>query len=460
MADVPSPTEAPNTTQDSDLLSAPTSAAEADAASASISTLTTTPASVSPSTAAVNPVIPSPPITSTIAATVSSLAVASPPIHLFAAATEDDLEAVSLASLPKVQETNHTSDSCKDTDTAAPMVAANTSSPSSSFSEPNANNALLRPTKSALKQQRTRTQVFDELRAFTLSPQYMALTRALTMMTLPSSSSTALATLSEGSQSEPISPVSTIGPAFLLPIFPAPTKYHFRSHDRRRASFPKSASHPSRLNINVNVNLNLNMSVHMGPGHSGEDSTCDNSLVSSPLSSSSSKQLRFSLEVQELVFLPTSPPFRISRAKPTRAHSDPAIQTATCSSFIAPSNIPSCPRYVSSTAATAQAGSQSSNPQGSMISTATASASSFENTATTFIKVQAHDGTKSSSNTARLYLQTGDEDEDDEDASHCHFSDDFHDEYLFEDCREGHELDEDEEEEDDEYNGTMIPSSS
>ncbi|KAF9344328.1 hypothetical protein BGX26_004524 [Mortierella sp. AD094] len=282
-------------------------------------------------------------------------------------------------------------------------------------------NALLRPTKSALKQQGTRDQIFEELRAFTHSPQYVALTRSLS--TISNETRSTAISCTGGTRSEPVTPVSnSSSPAFLLPIFSAPTKYHFRSHDRRRASFPKSSSHPSRLNINVNLNMSVNMQLDSA------GSEC------SPTSVVSSKQLRFSLEVQELIFLPTSPPFRISRAKPTRAYSDPAIQTATCSSFIAPSYALASPFY-------------QQQPNGSLISTAAASASSPENTTTTFIKVQAQDAralAKSLSN--KLYLQH----EDDENRPECDFNNDYHDEYIYEDCDDSEYT---EDEEDDEFNG-------
>ncbi|KAG0234652.1 hypothetical protein BGX31_004475 [Mortierella sp. GBA43] len=273
---------------------------------------------------------------------------------------------------------------------------------------------LIRPTKSALKRQRTRTQVFDELRAFTHTPHYEALTRSLAV----AFEGTTL-NHTDGSQSEPISPVSSnTGPSLLIPIFPAPTKYHFRSGDRRRASFPKSASHPNRLNLNGNVNMNVNLRLNC----------CDNVVPgrSSSVGSVSSKQLRFSLEVQELVFMPTSPPFRISRAKPTRAHSDPAIQSTGYSSFIAPSH--------------AHAGlhPHMQHHAGSLIATA---AGSTDDSTTTFIKVQAHDSRGGKNSSAKLYLQHDDDDD---------FLDDFNDDYLFEDCQN---YDDDEDEEDDEFNG-------
>ncbi|KAF8978274.1 hypothetical protein BGZ46_006641 [Entomortierella lignicola] len=271
--------------------------------------------------------------------------------------------------------------------------------------------SLLRP-KSALKQLGTRDQIFEELRAFTRSPQYDALTRFFLTMSNDSTMSTALS-CTAGTHSEPNTPVPN-NSAFILP-----TKYHFRSSDRRRASFPKSSSHPSRLNVNVNLNMSVNMQLN--------SAGCEGS----PNCVVSGKQLRFNLEVQELVFLSTSPPFRISRARPTRAYSDPAIHTATCSSFIAPSYIhPGLPLSF-----------YQQQHNGNLISTATACASSPEGGATTFIKVQSQD--KSSSN--KLYFQ-----HDDEDRPECDFNNDYHDEYFFEECDDTDVTDD---EEDDEFNG-------
>lgn len=323
-------------------------------------------------------------------------------------------------------------------DTSAPAAAdKDESSLSSLTSSPTEENALSRPQKSALKQLGTMTQTFEELRSFTQTPQYLALAKALASFSLVSSSegsSSTLVAFVEGTRSEPMSPIidgdENGTSTFMLPIFPSPTKYHFRGHDRRRASFPKSASHPSRLN--VNVNLNMNVSVHSTPVAGGRRATiggghgstiglqhhrhhCGGRLVPS----AAAKQLRFSLEVQELIFLPTSPPFRISRAKPTRAHSDPAIRSATCSSFIAP-----------------QSHVNGHGPQGGLspallhraglISTATASAASFENTTTTFIKVRA---SSSRGSRSRVYCH-----DDDESRPEYNFNDD---DYYFEDCREG-----------------------
>ncbi|KAG0000283.1 hypothetical protein BGZ79_006103 [Entomortierella chlamydospora] len=313
-----------------------------------------------------------------------------------------------------VPEPTQQSDSAPESLDAHPPIVPDTASAPVPSDE--RSNAVLRPAKSALKQQGTRDQVFEELRAFTHSPQYAALTRSLADETR----STAVSCTS-GTCSEPVTPGSnSSSPAFLLPIFPAPTKYHFRTYDRRRASFPKSSSHPSPLNVNVNLNMSVNMQLD------NASSEC------SPTSVVSSKQLRFSLEVQELIFLPTSPPFRISRARPTRAYSDPAIQTATCSSFIAPSYALPSSFY-------------QQQPNGSSISTAAAHASLSENT-TTFIKVQAQDArasAKSSSN--GLYLQH----EDDESRPECDFNNDYHDEYSFDDYDESEYTDEEE----DEFNG-------
>ncbi|GJJ69778.1 hypothetical protein EMPS_02126 [Entomortierella parvispora] len=265
--------------------------------------------------------------------------------------------------------------------------------------------------KSALKRQRTKQQVLDELRAFTRSAGYAAWNQALAVSSSGSDSNTMA--LVEGSQSEPISPITTSPASFILPIFPSPTKYHFRSQDRRRASFPKSASHPNHLNLNVNVNMSVSMQDRNN---------------SPPMP----KHLRFSMEVQELVFLQSSPPFRISRAKPTRAHSDPAILSSNCSSFIAPSH---------PTNEVMQGSSSSSPPLytnpsidnltqqlGNLITTATASGSLYDNTTTTFIKVRAHDFRGLGIN--------------EDDIPECGFNDDFSDEYLFEDCREDDDDDE------------------
>ncbi|KAI7830478.1 hypothetical protein BC939DRAFT_439458 [Gamsiella multidivaricata] len=358
----------------------------------------------------------------------ASEATESPEATADATPTESAVDSLSTASQPA--ETLATS-------------AASTAAPKTSSSEECS--SVFRPPKPALKRQRTRTQVFEDLRAFTHSPQYLALSNTLAAITFDVEADTASAmTLSyaEGARSEPISPVSSnTSPAFLLPIFSAPTKYHFRSQDRRRASFPKSASHPSRLNLNVNLNLGINIQAN---GTEGE------TMMLSPASArAAAKQLRFSLEVQELIFLPSSPPFRISRAKPTRAHSDPAIQSTTCSSFIAPSHV--------SIPASIRPGQGQQN--GNLISTAAASATSNDNTTTTtttFIKVKAQDSFrlgKASSSSPRLYLQQDDDDE--EDLPECNFNDDFHDGYYFDDCHEGYDEDDDDlgDEEDDEFNG-------
>ncbi|KAG0206203.1 hypothetical protein BGX33_007515 [Mortierella sp. NVP41] len=342
-------------------------------------------------------------------------------------------------------------------------VDAPSASPSSLTSSPVEENALSRPQKSALKQLGTMTQTFEELRSFTQSPQYLALAKALATFSLTASTEEAgeegsLVAIADGTRSEPMSPISNNSHStFLLPIFPAPTKYHFRSHDHRRASFPKSASHPRSLNININ--LNMNVSVHQ-PAKSSTSSNgrratiggighCHHHNGSQLIPSASAKQLRFSLEVQELIFLPTSPPFRISRAKPTRAHSDPAIQTMSRSSFFAPSHSGNHYQDHSSLSPAWQ----HSLHQAGLISTATASAASFENTTTTFIKVHAsQDGRPSRYGSSRHYLPG-----------------DGSDDYYFEDCREtnggnmttddeGDDEDEDddfdeEDEEYDEFNG-------
>ncbi|KAF9426325.1 hypothetical protein BGZ76_002813 [Entomortierella beljakovae] len=275
---------------------------------------------------------------------------------------------------------------------------------------------LSRPTKSALKQLGTRDQIFEELRAYTHSQQYIALSSFL--LTIPEERMSTEFSCIDGSYSEPSTPCLDGNGSAYLPIFPTPTKYHFRSHDRRRSSFPKSSSHLNRLNVNINVGSNI---------HSETTDNEDSLSILVP-----GKQLRFSLEVQELVFLPTSPPFRISRAKPTRAHSDPAIQSSSCSSFIAPS-------FVHSSLPSSY---HDHRHNGSLIST---SAASHENSTTTFIKVHAHDGrssVKGSSNNDA-------DDEDDENRLEYDFNDDYHDEYFFDDCVDS-DTDQDE---DDEFNG-------
>ncbi|KAF8934883.1 hypothetical protein BGZ47_010145 [Haplosporangium gracile] len=322
-------------------------------------------------------------------------------------------------------------------DTSAPAAAVKDESSSSSLSSsPIEENALSRPQKSALKQMGTMAQTVEELRSFTQTPHYLALAKALASFSLTSStegsSSSTLVAFVEGTRSEPMSPMAdgdeSSTSTFFLPIFPSPTKYHFRSHDQRRASFPKSASHPSRLNFNIN--LNMNVSVRSAPVAGGRRATIGGNGSTSGhhhrggrlVPSASAKQLRFSLEVQELIFLPTSPPFRISRAQPTRAHSDPAIQTTTCSSFIAPqsSQVNGQQDGLSPTL-------QHSLHRAGLISTATASAATFENATTTFIKVRTSSshGSRSSS---RVYYQ-----DDDENRPECNYNDD----YYLEDCREG-----------------------
>ncbi|KAF9136553.1 hypothetical protein BGX30_011078 [Mortierella sp. GBA39] len=334
-------------------------------------------------------------------------------------------------------------------DTSAPAEVKDESLLSSLPEE----NTLSRP-KSALKQLGTMAQTIEELRSFTQTPHYLALTKALASFTLTSSaegSSSTLVALVEGTQSEPMSPITDGdnkgGSTFLLPIFPSPTKYHFRSHDRRRASFPKSASHPNQLN--VNFNLNMDVSVHDAPVAGGRRATIGGSHCSTSgrrhrdgrlVPSASAKQLRFSLEVQELIFLPTSPPFRITRARPTRAHSDPAIRAVTSSSFIAPqsSHIHSQHQDGLSTA------QQHSLRRSGLFSTPAASAASFENTTTTFIKVRA--SSSSHGSRSRLYYR-----DDDENRPECNSNDD---DYYYEDCREGCNSTTDEEftDDEDDYN--------
>ncbi|KAF9330830.1 hypothetical protein BG006_006237 [Podila minutissima] len=264
-------------------------------------------------------------------------------------------------------------------------IISHTESDSSSSSSPSSTSSMFRPQKSVLKQQGTRLQLIEELRCFATSPQYHSICN--TLATFRSSTPSSVS----GTRSEPLSPITSSLSAFVLPIFPE--KHQYRSRDHRRASFPKSASHPNRLNT---------------------------ALTANPLSSTgvtSTKQLRFSLEVQELVFLPTSPPFRISRAKPTRAHSDPAIQTSTSSSFMAPSHpLP-----------TLHAPSLRDR---NLISTATAFGK--ENT-TTFIKIQdrSSSSSPSSSSRSRNYGMTDEYEEEDE--LGISFDDD---DYLFQDCVE------------------------
>ncbi|KAF9271778.1 hypothetical protein BGZ68_003074, partial [Mortierella alpina] len=321
----------------------------------------------------------------------------------------------------------------------SPVVAqlGTTSSSTSSSTMPSAPS---RPQKSVLKQQGTMIQTLEELRAFTQSPQYLALCNFLS---LPLPHNLAFA---DGSRSEPMSPISnSSGPAFMLPIFPAPTKYHFRSHDRRRASFPKSSCQSGRLNGNVDANTSV-MNIHQlqRNGTFGHGSH---------VSSACAKQLRFSLEVQELVFLPTSPPFRISRAKPTRAHSDPAIRSTHSSSFIAPS-----PDHPHATWPC---------PHGNckLVSTGEASANAATDntttTTTTFFKIQSYSGryTSSSSRSSRGVRSSrrgaGVHEDQVEHATECDFHEDVHDAYRFDECCESTEDDEDLEvdEDEDEFNG-------
>ncbi|KAG9063956.1 hypothetical protein KI688_004070 [Linnemannia hyalina] len=316
-------------------------------------------------------------------------------------------------------------------DTSAPTAVKNESLSSSLTEE----NTLSRP-KSALKQLGTMAQTIEELRSFTQTPHYLALTKALDSFSLTSSaegSSSTLVELVEGTQSEPMSPITdggnNDGSTFLLPIFPSPTKYHFRSHDRRRASFPKSASHPNQLN--VNINLNMDVSVDDAPVAGGRRATIGGSHCSTSgrrhhngrlVPSASAKQLRFSLEVQELIFLPTSPPFRITRARPTRAHSDPAIRAVTSSSFIAPQSSHIHGQHQDGLS-TAQ---QHSLRRSGLFSKPAASEASFENTTTTFIKVRA--SSSSHGSRSRLYYR------DDENRPECNSNDD---DYYYEDCRGG-----------------------
>ncbi|KAF9577780.1 hypothetical protein BGW38_006780 [Lunasporangiospora selenospora] len=265
-------------------------------------------------------------------------------------------------------ETNKADSSAKG---RALAVCTNTTPDSSDASAVCGGNGSCRPQKSALKRGRTRGQVFEELRLFLRSEEYQVLSRSL----VSSAYSDGHHAQMDGTQSAPLSPISS-------PILPLPsvasspalssaaspslvfaptqtmtatsTKYHFRSVDhRRRASFPKSTSHPARLEDQGHLNmglmqmplsLSLGMSLPMPVSGRGADQGMTVTCPTTPSTETPSimmpgKQLRFSLEVQELVFLPSSPPFRISRAKPTRAHSDPAIQTVTNASYIAPSYI-------------------------------------------------------------------------------------------------------------------------
>ncbi|KAF9947385.1 hypothetical protein BGZ70_002704, partial [Mortierella alpina] len=305
---------------------------------------------------------------------------------------------------------------------------------------------------SALKQQGTMIQTFEELRAFTHSPQYLALCNFLALP-LPSNISFA-----DGSRSEPMSPVSnSSGPAFMLPIFPAPTKYHFRSHDRRRASFPKSSCQSGRLNGNVDVTTSVvNVQQLQRNGTFGHGSH---------VSSACAKQLRFSLEVQELVFLPTSPPFRISRAKPTRAHSDPAIRSTHSSSFIAPSPdhphaIWPCPADHNGARHQREHAHGPGNCKSVSIVPASANAATDSSaTTTTFIKIHTHNGRYTSSSSSRGIRSSrrrgaGLREDEDEDTLAWDYHEDVHDEYHFDECCESTEdedLDADEDE--DEFNG-------
>ncbi|KAG0236261.1 hypothetical protein BGW41_000522 [Actinomortierella wolfii] len=183
------------------------------------------------------------------------------------------------------------------------------------------------PRKSSLKRLGTRQQQLDELRAFLHSQEYKLLTQMLLATTAASaicSSSCSQQPREDGTCSAPVTPIMTNPPMLAMPMVPAPTRYHFRSTDRqRRASFPKYVTHPSSSS-----------SLSTTPSFAGGDMTTTNG--GSPSGSLNGKQLRFSLEVQELVFLPSSPPFRVSRAKPIRANSDPAVQSVATSSFLAP----------------------------------------------------------------------------------------------------------------------------
>ncbi|KAF9405492.1 hypothetical protein BGZ94_003512 [Podila epigama] len=270
-------------------------------------------------------------------------------------------------------------------------------------------------------------QLIEELRSFVNSPQYIALTDALaawsgaTSTTL-SSSPPSSPTLGTGTRSEPLSPSipSPRSSVFVMPVIPAPSKFNFRNHDRRRASFPKSISHPNRLNTRLGRASTTALSVHA-------------SAVSS------SKQLRFSLEVQELVFLPSSPPFRISRAKPTRAHSDPAIQSSASSSYLAPS-----PHYLpfnnpspSSSQSNRHYSSESTLPitERTLVSTSAADAST-ESTTTTFIKIQDTSSSSSATRSLRTYGTVLEDDYEEEDELGISFNDDLNDDYMFQDCLE------------------------
>ncbi|KAG0197682.1 hypothetical protein BGX28_008804 [Mortierella sp. GBA30] len=312
-----------------------------------------------------------------------------------------------------------------------------------------------RPQKSALKQQRTRMQTFEELRAYTHSPQYLALCNFLALPIPPHNHS-----FTDGSRSEPMSPTLVNGSGepsssstFMLPIFPAPTKYHFRSHDRRRASFPKSSSHSFASSGQLNANVvDLSMGVcNIQELHRRKEAR--------PICSG--KQLRFSLEVQELIFLPTSPPFRISRAKPTRAHSDPAIHSSTCSSYIAPSQDHSHPQAAwpcpqeeehEQKASSFVSSNYSGHGQRELISSATTNYAVDNASTATSLKIQkARDGKSSSVSSSSSTTKTGSSKHRRRDEN-VYFEDDFFldDEYRFDDFSESNEDDEDDDEEEEE----------
>ncbi|KAG0269455.1 hypothetical protein DFQ27_003367 [Actinomortierella ambigua] len=232
------------------------------------------------------------------------------------------------------------------------------------------------PKKSSLKRLGTRQQQLDELRAFLKSQEYRTLNLVLSALeeaaaaaaaeaataaaatTTATSTTTTTSTISclsslslpqprgeDGTCSAPVTPVMGNPPMLLaLPLAPAPARYHFRSTDRqRRASFPKYVTHPassSSLSPSMTtITTTSSSSMSIGCGHLTTTNTTTTATGSTAMTSGSlnGKQLRFSLEVQELVFLPSSPPFRVSRAKPIRANSDPAVHSAATSSYLAPS---------------------------------------------------------------------------------------------------------------------------
>ncbi|KAF9972488.1 hypothetical protein BGZ73_004396 [Actinomortierella ambigua] len=215
------------------------------------------------------------------------------------------------------------------------------------------------PKKSSLKRLGTRQQQLDELRAFPKSQEYRALSQMLSAVveataaavaaTSASTTSTISCLLSspqpreeDGTCSAPVTPVMGNAPMLLaMPLVPAPTRYHFRSTDRqRRASFPKYSTHPgssSSLSPSTSTTTTTSSSSLTICGGHLTTSTTTATTGTTTSGSLNGKQLRFSLEVQELLFLPSSPPFRVSRAKPVRANSDPAVHSAATSSFLAPS---------------------------------------------------------------------------------------------------------------------------